>query len=119
MRGCPNNTYEQETTREGKTVSECKPCPKDACPRFCEIKDGEYLTRKNVRDIQGCEILNGNLIIIEALGQVSSDLLDMDELERSLSTLRIITGFVQIQSHRFKNLNFLRSLETIRARSLL
>ncbi len=113
MRSCPNNTYELDTGNE------CQPCPAQACPRFCELKDGDYLSYKNLEAVRDCEILNGNLIIVEALGQVPSELLDEAELRGALWRLRVITGFLQVQSQRFENLGFLKSLETIRARTLL
>lgn len=36
-----------------------------------------------------------------------------------MSSIRIINGFVRIQSNRLKNLSFLRNLEVIRANNLV
>jgi hypothetical protein len=60
-------TSNNGTSMAPVTVNQCVPCvPSGACPRFCEIKDDEYLTRHNIQTIRDCEILNGNLVIIEA-----------------------------------------------------
>jgi hypothetical protein len=69
--------------------------------------------------LEGCEVLNSDLLILQPVLGDSDPKNDLTELElQVLKSIRIINGFVRIQSNQFKSLNFLRNLEIIRANTL-
>ncbi len=128
---CPSQTYEEEElilipeTGEKGLQRICKPCTPEKCPKTCfieKIDKKEELTARNLKSLESCEILNSNLLILQPdkehhFSNLPPELTEQD-LE-VLSSIRIINGFVRIQSNQIKSLKFLRNLEIIRATNLV
>ena len=73
MNKCTNKTYEDEElilnpeTGEKGMRRMCKTCTAEKCPKSCsieKIKQGE-LTFKSLKYLEGCEVLNSNLLILQ------------------------------------------------------
>ncbi|CAF0744980.1 unnamed protein product [Brachionus calyciflorus] len=114
---CPNETYETEENINNPYTGEkglrrvCKPCTNDKCPKSCSINNSANLELDNLNSVKDCEILNGNLLIFQQANLTEKDL-------EVLNNIRIINGYVRIQSDLITSLNFLRNLEIIRAPNL-
>ncbi len=67
----------------------------------------------NIKSLENCEVLNSNLVFLHQM----SDLNETDL--QILKSLKIINGFVRIQSDKLTSLNFLKNLEIIRATDLM
>lgn len=132
---CPNKTYEDEEMISNPETGErgihrvCKPCTPEKCPKTCSLlkpDKNEELNHKNLKSLEGCEVLNSNLLILQPeIEEIPSDpnIKLPPELSESdlqvLSSLRVINGFVRIQSNKIKSLSFLRNLEVVRATNLV
>ncbi len=129
LKNCPKNTYEEEEFVQNPDTGEkgmrhfCKQCTPDKCTKTCSI-EGE-LTSANIKSLENCVVLKSNLIIMSD-AKISDNYnktnlppeINEKDLE-VLSSLKIINGFVRIQSYEFQDLSFLRNLEVIRANELL
>ncbi len=129
LKNCEKGTYEEEELVQNPETGEkgmrrfCKPCTPDKCTKTCSI--GGELTIANIEHLKDCVVLKSNLIILSD-PQVSESY-NKTELPRELnetdlevlSSLKVINGFVRIQSEKFQSLNFLRNLEVIRGNVLL
>ena len=71
---CPNDTYQDEELFvdrvTGKTTMRrvCKKCTPGKCPKVCFIEKldkKEELTVKHLKDLENCEVLNSNLLILQ------------------------------------------------------
>ncbi|RNA35666.1 Epidermal growth factor receptor, partial [Brachionus plicatilis] len=119
---CPDDTNEEEEIINNPVTGEkglrriCKPCE---APKSCAVTSasipGEILNHENIHLLKDCEILNGNLMIIDSNIEITK--LTEKDLE-ILSSIRVINGFVRIQSDLIYSINFLRNLEIIRAPTL-
>ena len=129
LKNCPNNTYEDEELMQNPETGEkgmrrlCKPCTSEKCIKTCSI-DAE-LTTENIKSLEGCVVLKSNLIIMN--DAIVSNKFNSSNLPRELnetdlsvlSSLKVINGFVRIQSNTFKNLSFLKNLEVIRGNDIM
>nr|CAD7198577.1 unnamed protein product [Timema douglasi] len=107
---------------------ECVPCS-GACPKTCEAE--KEVHSGNIENFKDCTIIEGNLQILDqsfkGFQQVYANFsfgpryekMHPDRLE-VFSTLREVTGFVNIQGYHqdFTNLSYFRNLEVIGGRAL-
>lgn len=128
LNNCPKNTYEDEELVQNPATGEkgirrfCKSCTPEKCVKTCKI-DGE-LSVANIKNLEDCVVLKGNLVILNNQ-RVSDDYpvslpRELNETDlQILSSLRVINGFVRIQTDSLRNLNFLQNLEIVRGNHLL
>ena len=122
LKKCPNETYEEEELVYDPETGEkgyrrfCKVCTPHKCQKSCSVN--AELNVSNIKNLQGCEVLNSNLIISRPQVDHAEQRRLPPELEandlKALNSLRIVNGFVRIQSNNIQNLSFLSNLEIIR-----
>lgn len=140
---CVKNCPEHLLKDNGACVRTCPPKKTDVngecvmcdgpCPKSC--KGVTLVHSENIDNFKGCTIIDGNLEILEQsfrgfydfFSHMSNNFtisnriseMDPDKLE-VFSTLKEVTGYVNIQSHheKFVNLSYFRNLETIGGRQL-
>ena len=107
---------------------ECVPC-NGPCPKTC-VSQGD-VHAGNIRNFAGCTIIDGSIIILDhsfdGFQQIHDDFTFGEKLPEMhprelevFNTLTEITGYINIQAYHpdFRNLSFLRNLETIGGRDL-
>ncbi|XP_059088184.1 epidermal growth factor receptor-like isoform X2 [Tigriopus californicus] len=107
---------------------ECVPC-EGPCPKTCHFSD--TIHAGNINLLQNCTVIEGSLTILDSsfhgFQQIYDNFtfgprypaLDPAKLD-VLSTLREVTGYLNIQAHHpnFKNLDAFRNLEIVGGRTL-
>ena len=107
---------------------ECVPCD-GPCPKTCHFSD--TIHAGNINSFQNCTVIEGSLTILDStfngFQQIYQNFtfgprylpMDPSKLE-VFSTLKEVTGYINIQAHhpKFKNLSALRNLEIIGGRTL-
>uniref|UniRef100_A0ACB8G727 Uncharacterized protein n=1 Tax=Sphaerodactylus townsendi TaxID=933632 RepID=A0ACB8G727_9SAUR len=92
----------------------CHPC-EGLCPKECKVGTKTVDSTRAAKDLSGCTLIEGNLIINIRRGENLPS-----ELQRSLGLIETITGFLKIK-HSFAliSLSFFKNLKLIRGDSMV
>ncbi|CAR31509.1 receptor protein-tyrosine kinase [Caenorhabditis elegans] len=90
-----------------KDVRECEKCRSSSCPKICTV-DG-HLTNETLKNLEGCEQIDGHLIIEHAFTY---------EQLKVLETVKIVSEYITIVQQNFYDLKFLKNLQIIEGRKL-
>ncbi|XGW21755.1 hypothetical protein V3C99_004597 [Haemonchus contortus] len=113
VRHCSEGSHHDMT----KDSRRCEPC-KGTCPKVCQVT--QVLTGSILRNLTGCEEIDGFIDIQDSKMRSSADGYTRDDLN-VLKTVRMISEYVQMATQTVspRNLSFLENLEFIEGRSLV
>jgi hypothetical protein len=78
MKKCPSGTYEREEivtdVRLGQNGIQrfCAPCTPNKCPKTCYFSHNQLML-DNIHELEGCEILNNDLNIVQVVDSLSNE----------------------------------------------